>query len=103
MSKLDEAWSEAAANPGKPVDIGRTVVCDSCSDDCTDSTESGGFIFSSNAYCPKCAPQALRNIERFNEQRYIKARCPEGQSFADFVRAYRGPHGNTITIHTGGK
>lgn len=96
---LQKAWKQAEANPGTPVDIGAIVVCDSCSDDCTTSTVSGGFIFGSSGYCPKCAPSFLKTIQQYNEEHFIKARCPEGQSFADFIRAYRGGN-NTVVVRS---
>jgi hypothetical protein len=36
----------------------------------------------------------LRGIKAYPEERHIRAHCPDGQSYADFVRAYRGP--NTV-------
>ena len=94
--QLEKAWDEAERT-GESIDIGRMVVCDVCSDDLTDSQESGGFIFSSTGYCPKCAPRGLQNIQRYGEERFIKATCPPGQSFADFIREYRGGN-NTIRV-----
>lgn len=92
--KLKEAWDQAAANPGTPVDIGRTVVCDCCDEDFTDSAAVGGFIFSSSAYCPSCAVAKLPSIRGYGEERFIRARCPDGKAFADFVREYRGSNNN---------
>lgn len=97
VSALDKAWEQAQATPGQPIDIGRTVICDSCSDDLTDSSASGGFVFGSYGYCPRCAPDMLATIKVCDEERYIRARCPEGVPFADFIRAYRGPN-TTISI-----
>ena len=102
MSKeLDDAWAQASANPNTVVDIGRAVVCDVCNTDFTDSTDSGGFIFGSYGYCPACAAKSEPEIEQLGESHYIRARCPAGMSFADFVRKYRGPEGNKISIRTG--
>src|ERR671925_167417 len=95
-AELNKAWDEASKNPNKPIDIGRTVVCDSCSTDFTDSQESGGFVFGSYGYGPCCAPRMLAEIKRCNEEWYIKAQCPDGVPFADFIRDYRGPNGDTI-------
>lgn len=97
MSKLEDLWAQAAANPGTPIDIGPIVVCDLCDEDWTTRTESGGFVFQSKAVCPKCADRHLRQITLAHEEHYIRARCPLGQSFADFVRAYRGGN-NSIRI-----
>lgn len=79
------------------LDVGNLVVCDVCGDDCTDSSESGGFIFGSYAYCPKCAVKGMQSIKKYNEERMIRAVCPTHSSFPDFVRAYRGGN-NLITI-----
>ena len=87
---IQELWKEAEANPGKKVDLGRTVVCDICDKDWTDKTKSGGFIFGSKAYCPECALRSLKSIMAYGEGKYIKAHCPSGVSFADFVRGWRG-------------
>lgn len=89
--ELEQAWKQAEANPGVPVDIGRNVVCEFCDADHTDTTVSGGVIFSSSAVCPACVPKVK------NEPQFIKARCPEGQAFGDFVRSYRGTN-NSITF-----
>lgn len=82
--ELAEAWRKAEENPGMAVDIGRNVVCDFCDADHTDTTVTGGLIFGSRAVCPDCVPKVQ------GEPQYIKARCPEGKSFGDFVREYRG-------------
>ena len=71
------------------VDAGDCVLCDFCNDDYTTSNESGGMIFCSNAVCPKCTPKTLADAEGYGELDYVRARCPENQSFADFVRQYR--------------
>jgi predicted Zn-ribbon and HTH transcriptional regulator len=90
-TKLERAWTEAEKNPGTRIDIGRIVVCDFCSDDHTDSDATGGLIFGSYAICPKCVHKVQDESSRIN------ARCPEGTSFGDFVRQYRGGN-NTISI-----
>lgn len=97
MSKLDELWAQARANPGIPVDLGDLVTCDLCDLDWTTSSETGGAVFQSKAICPRCAPRFLRRVAFAGEERYIRARCPPGQSFADFVRAYRGDN-NSICV-----
>jgi hypothetical protein len=88
--EMKAKWDEAAAT-GERVSLGKTVICDQCNRDYTDSTDEGGFIFGSHAYCPKCAAESLPRIRGYGEEHYIKARCQAGQSFADFVRGYRGP------------
>jgi hypothetical protein len=36
------------------IDPGRTVVCDDCNADYTDSPDTGGLLFGSRAICPQC-------------------------------------------------
>lgn len=88
-ARLREMWNEAEKT-GKVVDIGSIVVCDVCNADYTDKKDVGGFIFSGSAYCPKCAVTSLPKIKGYGEERFIKARCPDGVPFSDFVRSYRG-------------
>lgn len=97
MSKIDDLWEQARANPGTPIDLGDLVVCDLCTKDYTTLAEPGGFIFQSKGVCPECAPEFMASIVKYGEQRYVRARCPDGQAFADFVRAYRGDN-NAIRI-----
>jgi hypothetical protein len=101
MSKFDELWSQAHANPGKPIDLGDLVVCDGCTQDHTNSEAKGGMIFGSHAYCPVCTDLMMQSVRRHNEQRFIKATCPPEMLFGDFVRRYRIERGtNHITVHT---
>lgn len=73
------------------IDIGDMVVCDICNEDYTDNTlATGGFIFQSQAVCPTCSPRFLDSIEKYKEQRFIRTHCKQFQTFADFVREYRG-------------
>lgn len=66
---------------------GRNVSCDGCGKDFTDSDESGGvYGWMTKAYGPCCAANILANAEKYGEMEYCKARCPEGMSFADWVR-----------------
>ncbi len=97
--ELQDKWDEASRT-GLPVDVGRLVCCDSCDEDYTDSTESGGFIFESKGICPKCGPRWRASAELYGEWtgRFVIAECKPGQSFADFVREHRGPNS---TIHIG--
>lgn len=90
--ELLRAWEEAGANPGEPIDLGRNVVCDFCSVDHTNSEARGGVIFGSYAICPRCVPAVESEPWR------IRARCPAGMRFGDFVRNYRGDN-NTVTIY----
>lgn len=91
--ELQKKWTQAEQT-GLPVFVGRLVACDYCEADFTDSDRSGGFIFESKAVCPKCAPAFLESVKKFNELRFIRATCPSNQSFADFVREWRGPDAN---------
>lgn len=95
--ELADTWKRAEDNPGQPQKVGDIVVCDGCSRDFTVSEAQGGFIFGSMGCCPLCAPQMLKDIKKYGEEWYIKARCPAEMSFADFVRQYRGPD-SAITV-----
>lgn len=77
-------------------DLEGEVYCDICNEDYSNSDESGGFVFTSKGYCPKCAVEGLKNIRKYNEEQYIKAVCPEGMSFKDFIIEYRD--GNNLVI-----
>lgn len=79
------------------INIGQAVVCDQCNDDFTNSDESGGFLFGSHAYCPKCARESIDAIRGYGEEKYITARCPEGMSFKEFCLGLRQGD-NTIQI-----
>jgi hypothetical protein len=68
------------------IDPGRSVICDLCSKDWTDSPVSGGFIFLSKGVCPDCAPEFEKKVKKYNEEKYIRARCPEGISHAEWIR-----------------
>ena len=70
------------------INIGRHVCCDFCNEDFTHSDASGGLIFESKAVCPTCAPRIERDAAGFGETHCIRARCPEGVSFKDFVLEY---------------
>ena len=99
--ELDKLWNEAEVT-GEKILVGDIVICDICNADFTDSHESGGFLFGSYAYCPECAERSMAQILNFKEEHCIRARCPEGISFGDFIRADRGPE-SYIRITTRGK
>lgn len=80
------------------IDIGEMVICDVCNEDYSNSNESGGFIFTSKAYCPKCAKKRLPEIKGYGEEKYIKAYCPSTMSFKDMVLAWRCGN-NTIKFY----
>jgi len=73
------------------IPLGRLVVCDACDTDLTDDPRSGGFMFGSYGYGPCCADERLASIKGYGEEYYITGRCPEGVSFADWIRGVRGP------------
>ena len=81
------------------INIGESVVCDSCSDDYTGLPDTGGFLFGSYAICPKCVPGYERDVKKFHEEHLIKARCPEGTPFAQWVLGLRGGN-NEIVIES---
>lgn len=68
------------------VDPGNQVFCDGCNKDWTGLPDSGGLLLGSYAYGPCCDGETLSACERYKETHLIKARCPEGKSFADWVR-----------------
>lgn len=71
-------------------DMKGIVLCDYCNEDYSNSDESGGLVFTSKGICPKCAPDALKRIKGYGEESYIKAVCPKGMSFKEFIIRYRG-------------
>lgn len=83
-------------------DMGRTVLCDFCNEDYTDSPDKGGILFRSYAICPKCATKTINETRGGAESKFIKAHCPPGMSFADWVRdVLRDGKPATIQIITG--
>jgi hypothetical protein len=66
--------------------MGRTVLCDLCGGDYTDSDKKGGFQLLSKAVCPECAPRIEKSVKEYNEEHHIRGRCPEDMAFADWVR-----------------
>jgi hypothetical protein len=82
----------------RQIDVGDTVICDWCGADWTGRPESGGILFQSKALCPNCAKQAEPNIRKWGETHYIRGRCPEYMSFADWVLMLRGGD-NTIKFY----
>jgi hypothetical protein len=97
---MQRKWDAAFANPGEAIPVGETVVCDDCDVDYTNRPDSGGFIFETKAICPACAPGWRKLIEADGEQHFVRAVCPEGVTFAAFVRAWRGP-GAAIRVTRG--
>ena len=101
LHPVHQAYADALAAGGPAViDLGRTVLCDNDSTDLTDDPRSGGFLFGSYAIGPCCSHEYLRRVEGYGEERFIKAWCPEGVSFADWCRALRAGN-NAITVTPG--
>lgn len=84
-------WDQAALSPGAEIDIGRLVACDDCGTDYTDLPESGGYVWHNRATCPPCADRVLKVLPSQKLLRLMQTgmHCPEGISFADFVRSIR--------------
>ena len=93
LHPVHRAYADALAeqNPMAVIPLGRTVLCDDCDRDCTASAEGGGILFQSKAIGPCCAPKWEASAERYGETSFIRAHCPAGVSFADWVRGMRGP------------
>lgn len=68
------------------INLGLSVFCDDCGDDYTDRPDEGGILFQNKACCPACAPRMEALAKKYNETHFIRARCPEGMSFSDWVR-----------------
>ncbi len=69
------------------INPGNQVICDGCSVDWTDRSESGGvYGIETKAFCPDCVPRIEALVKQYGEEDHIYARCPPGKSFADWVR-----------------
>jgi hypothetical protein len=92
MHPIHQRYADAIAEGrAETIPLGRDVLCDIDSTDLTDDPRSGGFMFESKAVGPCCADRQMAIITHYGEERFIRARCPEGMSFADWVRELRGP------------
>jgi hypothetical protein len=98
---LHQAYYEALAS-GEPavIPVGGTVLCDIDSTDLTADPRSGGYLFGSYGVGPCCQERHEAMVAGYGEQWNIRARCPDGVSFADWVRGMREP-GAAITITPG--
>ena len=67
-------------------DLGDSVLCDMCGTDYTKSDVKGGITFGSKAVCPLCTPKIIASAKVHGESGYIKSRCPEDKTFANWVR-----------------
>jgi hypothetical protein len=98
---IHQAYAEALDAGGPAViPVGRTVLCDIDDTDLTEDPRSGGYMFGSYAVGPCCAERYLATIRGYGEEHFIRSRCLEGVSFADWIRDMRGP-GAAITITPG--
>ena len=92
LHPIHQAYAEALDRGGAAViPVGQTVLCDACDTDLTSDPRSGGYLFGSYGYGPCCAEKRLTVIKGYGEEHFIRARCPEGVSFADWIRDMRGP------------
>ncbi len=102
MHPIHQQYADALSAGGPAeIPLGRTVLCDSCDEDLTDDPRSGGFMFGSYAIGPCCAERREASARGYGEEWNIRARCPEGASFAGWIRDLRGPDA-AITITPGG-
>ena len=101
LHPIHQAYADAldAGGPAE-IPVGRTVLCDIDDTDLTGDPRSGGYLFGSYGVGPCCAERYLATIRGYGEERFIRARCPEGVSFADWIRGLRGPDA-AITITPG--
>ena len=101
LHPIHQAYADAL-DAGGPAEIplGRTVLCDIDDTDLTGDPRSGGYLFGSYGVGPCCAERYLATIRGYGEEHFIRARCPEGVSFADWIRGLRGPDA-AITITPG--
>jgi hypothetical protein len=81
-------------------DIGNLVLCDLCDKDYTFSDATGGFVFESKGVCPDCAPEFMKKIEKYHEQRFIRGVAGANEPYRDFILRMRGGN-NKITISGG--
>jgi hypothetical protein len=89
---LHQAYAEALAS-GQPavIPVGSTVLCDIDSTDLTGDPRSGGYLFGTYGVGPCCSARHEAMVAGYGEGWNIRARCPDGVSFADWVRGMRGP------------
>lgn len=98
-SARETARDALAAGQDAVVPLGDEVACDICDEDLTADPRSGGFLFGSYAYGPCCAMEGLARIRGYGEEWNIRAWCPAGVSFADWVRGMRGPDAAITIMH----
>jgi len=81
------------------IDIGDTVLCDFCNEDFTNSDALGGLLFQSKGVCPTCEPEFMANVKKHGEERFIRDKPLEFESFRAFILRIRGGN-NTVTVTT---
>jgi hypothetical protein len=83
------------------IDIGKTVICDLCNTDYTNSDEPGGMKVGCLSYCPKCEAKyghRFRNLVRMGRIPWPEVKFfPLNQSFKQTVLELRNGD-NTIRI-----
>lgn len=82
-------------------DIGDDVFCDYCGKDYSNSDAQGGIMFGSKGACPECAERVEEGARKHNEMDWIKARCPEGKSFKDWILQDIREGNNQIVTYSG--
>jgi hypothetical protein len=103
LHPLHQQYADAMDAGGPAViPVGQAVLCDIDSTDLTADTRSGGYLFGSYAVGPCCAQQHEATVRGYGEEWNIRGRCPEGTSFADWVRAMRGPSAEIRITPIGG-
>ena len=87
MTDIFKDWEVININPGN------IILCDLCNKDFTNSDAKGGYLFGSKAVCPDCAENFMKGIKKYKEEKYIKARPKEDETFRDFIyRIRRGEY-----------
>jgi len=90
--KYNEEWFKKMGFKTIKIDPGFHVNCDLCNTEYMYSKEKGGFMFDSNAVCPKCAPAFEKDAARYNESDHIRTRARKDETFRDFVYRMRKAH-----------
>lgn len=95
---IHQAYAQALDEGGPAfIPVGATVLCDIDDTDLTADPRSGGFMFGTYGVGPCCAGEYEAKVRGYGEEHFIRARCPAGMSFADWIRSMR-PADAAITI-----
>jgi len=88
-----------------PIPVDRTVICDCCGENVTDDPRAGGLTFNGLggtwAAGPCCAKREEPRLRASGTP--VAGRCPERVSFADRVRAMRGPDASIKVTRRGAR